>query len=312
MRFWSLIPAILFGLVSHAQTGHDYYQRALEFKEQRDFENALVYVRKALLFDSTNADYYELKADCYRRIKKYDEALLTYSEGLKKDPGASFLYYRRGYLLMFIHKFEQATGDFTKFLGSTDNDSLRILAYVYRAESKKGVRDFQASYDDLMVAYRLDSNNLVTLTALGGVCDDIGKMDDAIMYLLKAIEIKPDYMPAFINLGFKYQQLEQHEKAIEYFKKVIELDPEEPYGYSNRSYSRYKLGDIKGAMEDISRSLQIYPANSYAYRIRALIYIEMKDINSACADLNTALEKGFTGMYGGEVEELKKKHCKAN
>ena len=42
MRFWNLIPGILFGLLSHAQNGNDYYQRALEFKEQKDFENAIV------------------------------------------------------------------------------------------------------------------------------------------------------------------------------------------------------------------------------------------------------------------------------
>jgi tetratricopeptide (TPR) repeat protein len=312
MRLCILIPLIIFGLLSHAQNGNDYYQRALEFKEQRDFENALVYVRKALLFDSVNADFYDLKAQCYRLLKKDNEAFLTYTDGIKKNPGDAFLYFQRGHVLLNIEKYNESIKDFTKALELTDNDSIRVYAYTYRAGAKESMRNFHGSYDDLMLSYKLDSNNLITLTSLGTICDDIGKMDDAIKYLVKAIELKPDYIPAIINLGFKYQQTEQHEKAIEYYNKALQLQPNQPLGYSNRGYSRLKLGDTKGAMEDINISLGIYPANSYAYRIRALIYIEMKDIDNACTDLNTALEKGFTARYGDEVEKLKKKYCKAD
>ena len=312
MRFWNLIPGILFAFFTQAQTGNDFYQRALDFKQQNDFENAIVYVRKALLFDSTNADYFDLKANCYLKLRKHHEALLTYDEGLKKNPAAAFLYFGRGYVLLNAEKFKEAIIDFTKALELSKNDSLRTYAYAYRAGAKESLRDFQGSYDDLMLAYKLDSNNLVTLTSLGTICDDIGKMDEALNALLRAIEIEPDYMPAIINLGFKYQQLEQHEKAIEYYNKALALYPNHPLGFSNRGYSRFKLGDLKGGMDDVNRSIEVYPANSYAYRIRALIYIEMKDIGNACADLDTALEKGFTARYGDEVEKLKKKHCKGD
>lgn len=310
MRFWNLIPGILFALFTQAQKGNDYYQRALDFKQQNDFENAIVYVRKALLFDSVNAHYYDLKANCYLKLRKHDEALLTYNEGLKKNPAAAFLYFGRGYVLLNTEEFKDAIIDFTKTLELSKNDSLRAYTYAYRAGAKESLRDFQGSYDDLMLAYKLDSNNLVTLASLGSICDDIGKMDEAIKALVRAIEIKPDYMPAIINLGFKYQQLEQHEKAIEYYNKALALYPNHPLGFSNRGYSRYRLGDLKGGMDDVNKSIEVYPANSYAYRIRALIYIEMKDISNACTDLDTALEKGFTGRYGDEVEKLKKKHCK--
>jgi Tfp pilus assembly protein PilF len=129
------------------------------------------------------------------------------------------------------------------------------------------------------------------------------------MYLNKAIEIDSAYYPAYANIGFKYQEMGQHEKAIEYYDMVLSFAPDEPLGYSNRSYNRMKVGDLKGAMKDIEKSLKLYPSNPYAYKVRALIYIESEKIDKACEDLQTALDKGYTITFGNEVLDLQKQYC---
>ena len=310
MRIWFLIPGFLFSLLTFSQTSVEIYREAIEYIKQNDFEKAIVYLDKALGYDSANADHYNLKGHCLSQLKRNKEAFSVYSEGIKRNPDNPFLYYSRGYFLLFDEEYKQAIVDFTKCLELPGNDSLIKYSYSYRGEAKLRIRDFTGSYDDLMKAYNLDSNNIITLTFLGSVCDDLGKMDDAMKYLSRVIQIAPDYIPAIANMGFKYQQLGQHEKAIGYYDRVIAMEPGVFYGYSNRSYSRYKLGDLKGAMVDINRSLDIHPGNSYAYRVRALIYIELKDIDKACADLKTAADKGFAISYGDEVVNLQKKYCK--
>ena len=51
----------------------------------------------------------------------------------------------------------------------------------------------------------------------------------------KALEIDPNYGPAYCNIGQVYRRLEQYEKAIEYYNKAIAVGFNKAYG---------NLGDI--------------------------------------------------------------------
>ena len=79
--------------------------------------------------------------------------------------------------------------------------------------------------------------------------------------------------------------------------------------YNNRGYAKYKLKDYKSALKDITRSIDLYPANSYAFRNRALVYLSLDKKEKACENLQKAIDLGYSGMYGNDVEELLKKNC---
>lgn len=69
----------------------------------------------------------------------------------------------------------------------------------------------------------------------------------AIPYFEKAMEIKPDYIPGFVNRGLSYKKLGQINNAIADFKKAIELDPENLQANGNL-YAIYKdLGEYDKA-----------------------------------------------------------------
>lgn len=295
--------------IAWAQTATDYFQKANEANERKDFKSALKSIDQALRLDSLNADYYNGKAIILTELERYQESYDTYSKAIALFPNKSFLLNNRGNLLLSLGEFDASIQDFTHALSIAENDTAKRLCYTNRAAVKTKVRDFFGAYFDLLDAYKLDSTDIAILTNLGSVCDEIGKGEETLKYLLEAVRIDPTFYPAYGNIGFKYQMMGQHEKAIEYFNKVLEMNPDEPLGYSNRSFNKLKLGDLKGAMKDIEKSIKLYPANSYAYRIRALIYIEEKEFNKACLDLQTAIDKGFTVSYGDEVINLQKKYC---
>jgi len=310
MRQLLLIIFICAVKFTTAQTADDYYNEAQTSIYNEDYKTALEKIEIAIKLDSSNVDFYDLKAHSLFELQEYQLSYDTYNQAISIFPDKSFLYSNRGNLLLGFQESDLAILDFTAAMELADNDSTKHYSIVNRAAAKLLKRDFDGAYQDLLIAYAFDSTSIATLTNLGAVSDEIGKGDETLKYLLKAIEIDPSYYPAYGNIGFKYQELGQHAKAIEYYNKVLELQPEEPLGYSNRSFNKLKLGDLKGAMTDIQKSIKLYPANPYAYRIRALIWIEDKNIERACADLQTALDKGFTVTYGEEVIELQKKHCK--
>ena len=305
-----IIALICLTHFSFSQTANDYYQSAQIDFDKKSFKSALRKIENAFRLDSSNVDYFFIKAQTLYELQKYQESYDTYSEAIILFPKKSFLYNNRGNFLLSFQEFDLAITDFTSAIDIAENDSTKYHYITNRAAAKLSKRDFDGAYRDLLIAYNFDSTDITTLTNLGAVCDEIGKGNETLKYLLKAVEVDPSFYPAYGNIGFKYQEMGQHEKAIEYFDMVIQFNPIEPLGYSNRSFNKLKLGQLKGAMRDIQKSIQLYPENSYAYRTRALIYIENKKYDNACKDLQNAIDKGFTVSYGQEVEDLQKEHCK--
>jgi tetratricopeptide (TPR) repeat protein len=54
----------------------------------------------------------------------------------------------------------------------------------------------------------------------------LNKYEDAIKKLEKAIELKPDYSDAYLNLGISLNALDKYEDAIKNFKIALELEPD--------------------------------------------------------------------------------------
>lgn len=293
-----------------AQTIDEHYNQASEALENEDYPAALQLIDQVLAKDQSNPDYFDIRAISLFYLKEYKAANNTYKAGLKLFPKEATLYNSRANMLLSLRQVELALKDYTKAIELAETDKLKIGFLSNRSGAKMHTRDFDGAYDDLMIAYELDSTNLATLTNLGVVCDETGRGNETLKYLIKVVEIDSLYFPAYINIGFKYQFMNKHEEAIPYFNKALEISPNEPLGYSNRSFSYLKIGKTKAAMRDIDKSIKLYPGNSYAYKIRALIFIEEKKFKKACVDLEEALKQGYTRRYGDEVLELQKKHCK--
>lgn len=310
MRLFLFAILLSVSSLATAQTATELHAQANKAYDQKQYANAVELIEKALALDHSKVEYFFLKANALFELELYQESYNTYNEAIGFLPKEPRLYINRGNFLMSVKEYDLAEGDFTSALNLAQTDSLRSNAYLNRASAKIYKRGFESAYQDLRMAYQIDSMDIGVLTNLGAICDEIGRGDETLKYLLKAVEVDSSFYGAFVNIGFKYQELGQYKKAIEYFNKVLSMNPDEPYSFCNRSFNKLKLGDLPGAMADIETSIRLYPANSYAYRTRALIYLEKGEKDKACTDLQTALDKNFTQTYGPEVEELIQKHCK--
>lgn len=307
-----LLTALLLclSLNSYAQTAGSYFTKAEKLFKEKKYAAALQLTEKALALDSTQLDYYDLKAQCHTELKQWQQVYDAYTKGLMINPKASYFYNYRGNFLISSGNFDEAIADFDNGIPYAENDSIQFVLILNRGSAKTLKRDFEGAYKDFMSCYSFDSTNVGVLTNLGSVCDETGRKAETLKYLEKALALEPTSIPAIGNIGFKYQEMGDYKTAIKYFNRALALAPNDGQCYGNRGYNKLKLGDIKGAKQDLEKAIQLYPANSYAYRIRALIYIEEKQYAKACADLQTALDKGFTVSYGNEVQELKEKYCK--
>ena len=78
-----------------------------------------------------------------------------------------------------------------------------------------------------------------------------GNQQGAIADYTKAIEINPQYAPAYYNRGFaKDEGLGDHQGAIADYNKAIAINPQDATAYSNRGIAKELVGDLKGACAD--------------------------------------------------------------
>ncbi|MFT5768248.1 MAG: adenylate cyclase [Lysobacterales bacterium] len=102
---------------------------------------------------------------------------------------------------------------------------------------------------------------------------NLESLQKAITLLKSALEIEPDYAPAWAELGFSYiwlagiggMSIEEGsaltEEAVEL---AIRADPEYGWAYFTRGASRvFQKFDFKAGVEDYRRALQLNPGNAY-------------------------------------------------
>ncbi|MEQ9403513.1 MAG: hypothetical protein RIM99_08010 [Cyclobacteriaceae bacterium] len=307
-RVYSIILASFLPLFIWGQDASSLAENAMDLGRSGNYNEALVKIELAIKLDSTNVDFLNTKALYLFQVGNLVLAKEVYGTAISIDSNA-ISFEGRGLVNYELELFESAINDHTYAVSLAEDNDVKCTALMNRASALMGVRRNSEAYEDLMLAFSIDSMKLEVLTNLGVVCDELGQSEEALNYLLQVVDLDPEYFPAFINIGFIYQKLDEHIKAIYWFNSALDYVENEPLIYSNRSYSKLKSGNIDGALNDIEKSISIYPGNSYAYRNKALILLEMGKGVEACENLNVALEKGFTQSYGSEVEELIAENC---
>ncbi|GHT38050.1 hypothetical protein AGMMS49965_00260 [Bacteroidia bacterium] len=84
----------------------------------------------------------------------------------------------------------------------------------------------------------------------GFVACETRQYQEAIDCLNKAIEIDPNFAPAYYNRGGAKGDLGRNEEAIEDFNKAIEINPNYANAYNNRGTAKSDLGQNEEAIED--------------------------------------------------------------
>ncbi len=127
----------------------------------------------------------------------------------------------------------------------------------------------------------------------------------------RAVQLAPDDPVNYNSRGFYlHAKRGDHKGAIADYDRAIKLNPNYSYAFNNRGWSWYKAGNTAKALKDIGRAKRKKSMNPFVYRNLGVIALESGDTTKACLLFREALDKGFTTLYGTEVEDLMATSCK--
>jgi len=122
--------------------------------------------------------------------------------------------------------------------------------------------------------------------------DELGRFDEAIKDLDKAVELAPTDYWAYTNRGMLFGKTGQFNKAIEDFERAIVLDPSHPETYINLGIAYAKKGLVDKAIEQFTKAILIDPRQAMAFYNRGLLYSRTGSNDRAASDYQKACELG--------------------
>jgi len=148
---------------------------------------------------------------------------------------------------------------------------------------------------DLAVLYytkamELDPNNALAYDNRGVVYGKKGQLDLAIKDFNKAIELDPEYADAYNNLGAAYIDKGRIDLAIQDLSKALELDSKFASAYNNLGAAYVEKGQLGPAIQNFSKALELNTKYAAAYRGRGVAYFQRGQLDPAIQDLSKAIE----------------------
>jgi Flp pilus assembly protein TadD len=111
----------------------------------------------------------------------------------------------------------------------------------------------------------------------------IGRMAEAIEYLKKAHEVKPDDINVTANIGILYSEQKNFVEAEKWFRQAIEISPDESelHVELGATFIQREPPEPEKAVEQLQRALKIEPANAHALGHLIEAYLLKKDARLA-------------------------------
>ncbi len=163
----------------------------------------------------------------------------------------SLIRYQEAY---FLGKAYEATGDLPRAL-EMYQQSLGYHQGDFKSYHALGMISLKCgNYEEALnylreAGRKAPEDDCVLQSNLGLVYKKLGRLQEAEKALMRAMEINPDRMEAFINLGYVYLETKAYAKAASSFKRALKLDPNLWDVYLSLCEAYFNLGQVDKLVE---------------------------------------------------------------
>lgn len=105
-----------------------------------------------------------------------------------------------------------------------------------------------------------------------------------------ALNLQPDYAPAYVRRGYAYAALGDSARALADYEQAVALDELYIPAYINRGALYTRLGNFGLAINDLTLALSLAPDDVAALNNRAVVHAIEGNYDLALADLDAAIQ----------------------
>ena len=187
----------------------------------------------------------------------------------------------------YAHVFKD---DGTLWTYVLEKDPRSWLAYKNLGMLSSSVGKIDEAIGYFQKSLEINPTNPASLNALGLLFEQKGKVEDATSQFNKAIESNPNYNAAHENLGNIYATNGELEKAISEYEKALETDPNNPDLLVSLGVALAQKGDAVGGMGQFAKALALYPNSVEAHYNLGNALLQTGDADAAVVHYRKAEE----------------------
>lgn len=221
--------------------------------DAEQYQKATSMLKTLISSNAKEGDNYFYLGNTYLLTDEIDSARAIYTNGIAASPKNALNYVGLGHADLHSNNPTSAKTNFDKAIemGAKNYETYLYIGKAYLAQEKP---DFATSLPFLQKAEELDAKDKFyeTFLALGDYyAMQSGKNTEAYRMYLRATDIEPNLTRAIVQIGRMYKQAYSFPDAEVQIKKAIDIDPN--YGPAYRElaedYLQWSLVDVKTAAE---------------------------------------------------------------
>jgi tetratricopeptide (TPR) repeat protein/tRNA A-37 threonylcarbamoyl transferase component Bud32 len=191
---------------------------------------------------------------------------------------------------------QQAVADFEQAWSSARNDDFRAIVLTNRATMWMLQKEWTKARDDLLKAGELQGETFHGYHILAQVYAELGKLDNAIAAMDRAIAIQPDWAGLYL-IRSRYHRKHSDDKAArkdleEYLKRERANPAERAEASVELAVLKQQANDLAGSLADCATALRLKPSYAPAYRQQSLVLQTQGDYEQAEKALRKYIDVG--------------------
>lgn len=191
--------------------------------------------------------------------------------------------------------------------------SLRGIYYSKKAKRTNDVKEKkiyeEKAFEDFTIAIKAGTPRADIYEGMGCICGSRGEFINALLYLNKAIQLKPKNGSAYFNRAYTFSMLKRNEEAIKDYNLALVYEPQNALQILTNRYVLFlETGKFKEAIQDLDYLISVDGNNLVFYFNRAQARTQLNDIEGAISDYKKSLTlQPDDQMSKTELQKLLKK-----
>ncbi len=263
-----------------------YATRAEMFYQNEGYDEAIQDLSRALALDSLNIDYHHLLADVYLDYYKSRLALKTMERAAALYPNRIPTLLKLSEVQLILKKNEASMKTIERILSI---DPQNAEAYFMFGMNFKETGDTLRAINSFQQAVEIDPDLIDGWVNLGQLHSALGN-EIAGRFFRTAIEVAPNNMNALHAQAYYLAGQDDLTGALDIYRRMVRLDPQYEEAYFNSGLLYMDLDSLERARQQFDLAVKVDPTHVRAYYFRGVAAEMQGDVGQARADYQQVLK----------------------
>jgi tetratricopeptide (TPR) repeat protein len=280
-----------------AISADDSYAEAYAFRgnlaiADSQWDRAEANLRKALDLEPESAESLVGLAWVLAKTERIEQALPLLDLAVELEPEYVYARVDRSRVNVALRNYNDAEADLDIAIEKEPDVPWH---YLDRARIRlRHFKDYEGALEDLETVERLDPDNFFAVVYLAGLHDEERRFQTARLYYRKVVEMRPDYIWAYMPLGKFAWMNNEYEEAVKWYLKAAAEDPEDFSLILMAAVSMLQSGNVSEADKLFSETLRMFEQGESSYEVVRFCAERSSDyyaVNALNKETNEALRE---------------------